>query len=437
MLVALAVAGAFWYRKEPPPPIVSDDGAATLHVPPGALPKGTRVADLTIRAAPVPGGALAAYALAPSGLTFSAPVTLTARFPPERAPAAAPVVRVFDDAGQTVEPIAATTTRDADGAVTVSVPLSHFSTVLFNVGLIAVEAPNDLGTHAVGESFSFPVTVARLAEGRLREDASFKEIMVGRPTFITPGRFSSETPAVVSVDDTASTPAEGTKLDDVTMTVTGRFRCVAAGRGRVQYDAHVHYQHRFEPPTSLPPWVKPLGERVGVIPGAVVQCVGPSTSPAASPASPAPSPPAEETSGDPGPSPRTPPPDETTSSPVPAVSPPAAVSRSTNRPPTASPIRASLNPPTTTYTVQASDPDGDTLTYRWSTTGTCGSFAGGGGASTTWSHPSGEPPGGCPHEEGTSHPGTITVRVSDGRATVTCSYQGSESGTGSACASAP
>ena len=101
---------------------------------------------------------------------------------------------------------------------------------------------------------------------------------------------------------------------------------------------------------------------------------------------------------------------------------------SVNRPPYAQPISAVLVPPTTTYTVHATDQDGDTLTYAWVGDISCGIFAGSDGPSASWTHADGPPPSGCPHDQGVSHPGEIYVTVSDGKSVTVCSFLGSEPG---------
>jgi hypothetical protein len=84
----------------------------------------------------------------------------------------------------------------------------------------------------------------------------------------------------------------------------------------------------------------------------------------------------------------------------------------------------------------------------WNEKISCGVFSRG-YSDAGWSHPEGEPPKGCPHEEGTSHTGTISVKPTvhlgmvpaNGTTTVLtamweikCTYEGSESGT-TACTS--
>ncbi len=90
-------------------------------------------------------------------------------------------------------------------------------------------------------------------------------------------------------------------------------------------------------------------------------------------------------------------------------------------PPTVSPITATFVRPVTTYTVSASDPDGDTLHYTWKKVQdpACGAFTGGDSPTATWSHPDKDfiPPGDCPTEP--VHAAVISVEVTDGHWTCT------------------
>ena len=73
-------------------------------------------------------------------------------------------------------------------------------------------------------------------------------------------------------------------------------------------------------------------------------------------------------------------------------------------------FRATFERPITTYTVQATDPDGDAITYTWTASIQCGTFASS-GATATWSHPDRSIGGNCPDEP--VHPGAITVVAAD------------------------
>jgi hypothetical protein len=92
---------------------------------------------------------------------------------------------------------------------------------------------------------------------------------------------------------------------------------------------------------------------------------------------------------------------------------------------------ARLQPPDTLFTADVTDPDGGPLTYTWTGRIECGTFAANSPAAhqAVWSHPSGEPPGGCPHEDGTDHTGTVTVIVRDQQGNqLQCTHEGSGDG---------
>lgn len=82
--------------------------------------------------------------------------------------------------------------------------------------------------------------------------------------------------------------------------------------------------------------------------------------------------------------------------------------------PEVSVITAVFNKPSTTYSVVATDPLDDFLTYQWSHTNArpCGNWTDPRAPTYTWNHPHRALGGDCPEEE--VHPGTITVVVSDG-----------------------
>jgi hypothetical protein len=111
-----------------------------------------------------------------------------------------------------------------------------------------------------------------------------------------------------------------------------------------------------------------------------------------------------------------------------------------------SPIQAVLTPAIylTTYSVLVSDPDGDLMSHRWEVTAgrdclyhSSSKRVSQGEFRLDWQHT----PGVCHlNESNEPHPvhanTVISVIISDGTWTVTCTYTGVQSGTGPAC-SAP
>lgn len=107
----------------------------------------------------------------------------------------------------------------------------------------------------------------------------------------------------------------------------------------------------------------------------------------------------------------------------------AAPVAAANKPPVIDGLRASLAVPVTTYSVDAHDPEGDTLTFEWKMSGEqCGTPKVPWTQTTRearWSH-SGQEPDACAHT-GTDHNVTVSVTVSDAHgASVQCVIEGSE-----------
>ncbi len=91
------------------------------------------------------------------------------------------------------------------------------------------------------------------------------------------------------------------------------------------------------------------------------------------------------------------------------------------------PMVALLAPPNTNYQVDVRGPEGADITYEWSLSGgACGVFSSQGNTAS-WFHEHGEETG-C--EKQLSHPGTVSVEVSDGVTSETRTYEGTLSGTG-------
>jgi len=103
------------------------------------------------------------------------------------------------------------------------------------------------------------------------------------------------------------------------------------------------------------------------------------------------------------------------------------IAEAQNNPPEVGPIRVISNPPYSSYSVEASDPNGDTMSFSWSTSNLCGTFVGQ-QKTALWQHP--HPPCG----EELEHPGTITLVVNDGHGnSITRTYKdGSSAGIGTA-----
>src|SRR4051794_13893673 len=96
-------------------------------------------------------------------------------------------------------------------------------------------------------------------------------------------------------------------------------------------------------------------------------------------------------------------------------------------PPAVGAIQVSFARPVTTYHITAVDPDGDTLTHKWTKQQAepCGGFSGGNDSPASWSHPDKDfdPPGACPDEP--VHAAVISVEIKVGHDWIcTAKYEG-------------
>ena len=103
-----------------------------------------------------------------------------------------------------------------------------------------------------------------------------------------------------------------------------------------------------------------------------------------------------------------------------------------NRPPVVTQLKATLSAPVTTFTVTATDPDNDPLTFEWKMAGeACGTPRTPwtqSGQTVNWSH-SDQSPDGCSHQSA-DHDVITSVTVSDGRGgSVQCTIVGTETQT--------
>ncbi|MBI4354799.1 MAG: hypothetical protein HY595_06130 [Candidatus Omnitrophica bacterium] len=144
--------------------LVSDDGKATLTIPPGALPNGlsrqaVRMVPVVMSARPdlaqYPTAHLA-YRLEPDGIVLNKPAIL--RIEASTAPHSVPMLAHVS--ARSVELVSGATIELIEPQrVVVTGALSHFSLVELEEGLFTVEIPDDLGTHRVGETFPVSISV--------------------------------------------------------------------------------------------------------------------------------------------------------------------------------------------------------------------------------------------------------------------------------------
>ena len=210
-LAPLRYGDGFWVRMDapatwtqpassPPVQVTSADTSATLEIPRGALPQGMDPAELTISDGPVPvleGGdpPVIAVQLEPSGLTFPAPIFLSA--PVALGPGEMPIpVLLSQERGVEFVP-GATIDSDRDdlGRVIVNFPIDHFSVAAIYAGAPAMFSvqPIPVGEVTIGDEFffaeaiftrldfEFEVTITTPDEFILPPEGTAKQIVRIRP----------------------------------------------------------------------------------------------------------------------------------------------------------------------------------------------------------------------------------------------------------------
>ena len=412
--------------------VTSADGRASVDVPAGALPAGARsseltVSDVTEREASRIAASLAeagievadddfelvvAYELGPDGLQFRQPISFSVALP--LSPGALVIFVVSDGGLESVTEFATEIDVEAK-LLTVSFPLDHFSGVrmLGTRSSFSVTLTPNPPAAAIGESIEVTAVVRRRASsldlnlvglrvnGELRHFSSRLHFDRWRlkGTFIA-GTPEDEFFGVIRLSDTdvvEPTRAENRPplsiVTTATFTATQSFTCKKDGVATVRFIAELRYRiellGRNNGSGGFPEPVPEGGDQIAADTEIVCNALASVTATT-----------------------------EATAEATPATS---------NRAPSAESIKAVLDAPTTIYIVEATDADGDSLTYQW-TGANCGTPVAS-GALYTWRHDAQD----CDHS-GVAHPDAIIgVLISDGTHEVRCGYVGASTGTGPAC----
>lgn len=414
-----------------PPPsqavaVASAGGTIALDIPEGALPPGFDTSTIGVStvsiAEPLPSqppdpGAerqpsrlIAVFDLAPAGLRFLQPVTLTLRLPLDIV--SGPLVALHASAVGIEPLVIALTDLPASGEVEITTTVEYFSSVLF--ATISIDAEDIIETTldvpdkpvTVGSEFTVIADLERL-DGTRRIDMvifvdgdpryplifnrTYELTVSGNAVWTLDGYFKR------SIGVAVITPREVRDKPKAVLRVTGNahaeeatFTCERVGDWDIFYDSNALIWYEATPDSSSDPvLVLPAIEFAPHLVHGFASGSGSCVAPAV----------AEE------------------------EDPPGL----DNRAPVVSPIAASGGAPVTTYTITATDPDSDKLTIAWSGT-TCGFVTGSSQSTMNWNHGTAD----CPHTTGHAD-ATIVVFVSDGLWDVYCRYSGAGAGTGMAC----
>jgi hypothetical protein len=212
-LVAIALAGCGGDDDDAPAAdavvIESDDGRATLTLPPGVDGDGITVTAVDLD------GAAAAYELLPGPTRFSEPATLTIADVGAPEPGALPfAISVADDG--TAEALTVDATYDGDEPVaTIALPIGHFGTAVVwypsssdagQLVSVGVAAPESV---VAGEPFDVTVGAARLST-RFVIPRSTGEIVVDVGPVLTSGVVEAQNADPSEVRDL---PPRGARAD--------------------------------------------------------------------------------------------------------------------------------------------------------------------------------------------------------------------------------
>jgi len=402
--------------------VQSDDGSASLSIPDGALPSGVKLADIKVTRladadAPmrIAGRApFAAFRMEPNGTRFKTPVQLTVSGVP-KGDGMASAFLISDGQAPTPLNVDATGRGTADEPkLVVTVP--HFSTVVIgydkatSTGAATGKPLFDLKLTGpsevfVGIPFSVTAETRSLSDDYTSgpwESGTTYDVHLGQKTLF--GSFTTDSVVVDTLAPAYNFAAPSSALLGTggAYPVFGTFTCTGPFDAYINYKASLSIRKTFVPHGDTPSDSDATTEFVSLFTSILVHC-----------------------------------------------------RRLT--------LTADLQPPTTAYNIERDIrvPRDPTITYTWKGAISCGVFSsstgtrkvtGGAvifeqaGTRVEWTHPDAPRPEDakqdlngdgipdfCPHSEvpNFSHPGTITVTVSDGKSMdAYCTYEGSLTGTG-------
>ena len=410
--------------------VTSDDGAAKISIPKGALPANVKVQDIHVtKLDPAQAGVnidgrppAVAYQFAPDGLQFASPATFSFNLP-----GATGAPQVFLLSGGQLTPVAEIDAAlEGPGAPSISVQISHFSTVVAAAApfvQLTLTAPDSVH---VGDSFTATgitilvnttVDVALPAGGSVKVTSHNPTQPPSQQRWFVEGSFLAS--ANIAPANVPDAPPETRVTGSDSFTQNQIFTCTQPGHAYVIYGVALAYRQYVGG-----------SDATGTVSGSHVTtsvdltCVQ-----------------------EPTPTPtRTPTPTATpTPTPTPTATPTPTPTPTPKLPlqlPLFSPISAQFDQGTfsTTYTALFTNPNGDYFFYFWSGPD-CGSPAGGetgqrsaksGSLEFTWTHP--HPPCG-PTTDHTDV--TIKLRITNFLQARTCTYRGAASGVGPPCELTP